>query len=153
MFRKISFKSVIQNLVYVLAGVILAALVFAGGGSGSRLFSQQVQAAERPLPATATNILPAAPAGETWVTCTPVVVGTFSNRIYVRCAQSYGGVDFFAAPTSNPAHAARLLSTLSAAQIAGRTLNVLYDPADNSGVDFGCDPSNCGVLRAAEFGQ
>lgn len=153
MFGKPSIKSVVRNVGYLLAGMVLAALFFADGGPGSRLFPQEAHAAERPLaPKTAFTLLEA-PESETWVICTPIVIGTFNNRVHVRCAQSYGGVDFFAAPTSNPANAARVLSTISTAQIAGRTLNILYDPDDLSGSDYNCDVGNCRALHAVEFGQ
>jgi hypothetical protein len=149
MMRQFSFRSVMQNVAYVLAGMLLAALILANGQQNTPLLAQESQ--EPVLVNAAAD--PAVPTAAVWVTCTPVSVATLNNRVHVRCAESYGGVDFFAAPTSNPAHAARILSTLSTAQVAGRTLDILYDPADTSGSAFGCGESNCRILLAAGFGQ
>lgn len=140
------FKSAAQRaaqpLVYVLAGVVLAALL--GLGSGPAVGDA--------APAMASNSLGlAAPEAETWVSCTPLNVGALNNRIHVRCAESYGGVYYFAMPNDNPAHVARTLSLLSTAQVAGRTLSILYDPADLSGAGWGCAESNCRALRAVEI--
>jgi len=76
-----------------------------------------------------------------------------NQRAHVRCAAPVGGIDFFAVPTDNPAHVARVLSILSTAQAAGRTLNILYDPADASSLPLGCAPTNCRLLRGVGFGQ
>lgn len=93
-------------------------------------------------------------AGEIWVLCTPVEVAVLNNRISLKCSESYGqGIRFFAFPTSETAASARFLSLLSTAQVAGRTLSILYDPADLSGADFTCAVSNCRALHGAAFGQ
>jgi hypothetical protein len=149
MMRQFSIRSVMQNVAYVLAGMLLAALILANGQQNTPLLAQETQ--EFTLVNAAAE--PEAPTAEVWVTCTPVSVATLSNRVHVLCAESYSGVFYFAAPTSNPAHAARILSTLSTAQVAGRTLEILYDPADTSGSEFGCGESNCRVLLATGFGQ
>jgi hypothetical protein len=94
-----------------------------------------------------------AQAAETWTACVPVDVAAFQSRIHVRCASSVGGISFFAASTQDAAHAARLLAVLTAAQIAGRTLNVLFEPADQSGAAIGCSVSDCRLIRAAGFGR
>jgi hypothetical protein len=94
-----------------------------------------------------------AQAAETWTACVPVDVAAYQSRIHVRCAASVGGINFFAAPTQDAAHAARLLAVLTAAQIAGRTLNILFDPADQSGAAISCSVSDCRLIRAASFGR
>lgn len=90
----------------------------------------------------------AAPDASTWVTCTPVEVGVYSTRIHVRCNESYSGIRFFAYPVTNASAVSRYLSVLTTAQVAGRTLSVLYDPGDTSGTSIGCAASDCRLLQA-----
>ncbi len=91
----------------------------------------------------------AAPDASTWVTCTPVNVGVYSTRIHVKCNESYSGIRYFAYPTTDAAAVARYLSVLTSAQVADRTLSVLYNPADStSGVSYGCGASDCRPLQA-----
>lgn len=90
---------------------------------------------------------------DTWTACVPVEVATYQGRIHVRCAASVGGINFFAASTQDTAYAARLLAILTAAQVAGRTLNILFDPADQSGAAIGCGVNDCRLIRAASFGR
>jgi hypothetical protein len=85
-----------------------------------------------------------ASAAQTTHTCKPVDVTTFPERIHVRCnTAASGGIVFFAIPTANSEHAARILSTLLGAHLAGRTIVVGYDSADVSGTAFGCAPHDC----------
>ena len=93
-----------------------------------------------------------AQAAETRISCTPVEVVTFQVRVHVRCAASIGGITFFAAATNDAAYAARVLSVITAAQVAGRTLIILYDPADQSGASVGCLTSDCRLIRGVGFG-
>lgn len=128
--------------VYLIGGMLLAMLLSVGGSP----------AASGAAPVLAQDdVSLAAPEAETWVSCTPLNVGALNNRIHVRCAESYGGVTYFAMPNDNPAHVARTLSLLSTGQVAGRTLSILYDPADLSGNDWGCAESNCRALHAVEI--
>jgi len=92
-------------------------------------------------------------AAETWTSCVPVQVATYQARIHVRCAAAVGGISFFAAATQDAAYAARLLNILTAAQLGGRTLQILFDPADLSGAAIGCATTDCRLIRAAGFGQ
>lgn len=94
-----------------------------------------------------------AEAVETWTACVPVEVATYQSRIHVRCSAAVGGINFFAASTQDAPYAARLLGVLTAAQVAGRTLGILFDPADQSGVAIGCSVSDCRLVRAASFGR
>lgn len=97
--------------------------------------------------------LPTTKAAETWTSCVPVEIMTYTVRIHVRCAASVGGVLYFAVPTTDSQFASRILSVISSAQVAGRTLTILYDPADLSGDQIGCQTNDCRVIRAAGFGQ
>ncbi|MCI5160528.1 MAG: hypothetical protein D3917_00585 [Candidatus Electrothrix sp. AX5] len=84
-------------------------------------------------------------AAQTWETCTISSVAVFTDRIHVRCVESYSGVYYFAYPVSkDAAGAARFLSILTAARISGNQLSILYDPADDtSGVSYGCQAADC----------
>jgi hypothetical protein len=85
--------------------------------------------------------------------CVSEQVGAFSDRVFVRCAASAGGITTFAAPTSDAAHAARILSILSTAHVAGRTLQLTYEPRDTTGPSFGCPQKDCRLLLGAWFGK
>jgi hypothetical protein len=84
-----------------------------------------------------------AEAAQVWVGCTPVDVATYAERVHVRCTSSISGVRFFAVATTDAPAAARFVSVATSALVAGRTLTVLYDPADTSGPTFGCQTSDC----------
>jgi len=86
-------------------------------------------------------------ASPTWITCTPVGTATFQGRVHVRCAASIGGVSFFAASTSDWTYAARILSIAESAQVGGRSLDILYDPADLSGASIGCLTADCRLIQ------
>jgi hypothetical protein len=76
--------------------------------------------------------------------CHSIEIATFPERIHVRCdSAATGGIIFFAVPTANNEHAARILSTLLAGHVAGRTMIVGYDPQDESGKSFGCAVNDC----------
>ena len=83
----------------------------------------------------------------------PVQVVAYAVRIHVQCQTAIGGISYFALGTGDTANAARILSVLTTAQVAGRTLTILYDPADLSGAAIGCLNSDCRLIRAAGFGQ
>jgi hypothetical protein len=85
--------------------------------------------------------------------CVSQEVGAFADRVYVRCAASVGGVFSFAVPTTDAAHAARLLSILTTAHVAGRTLQLTYEPSDKTGPPPGCPPKDCRLLLGAWFGK
>ena len=91
-------------------------------------------------------------AAEMWTDCVPAGVATFGNRVHVRCSASVsGGIFFFAVATTDSAQAARFVSVASSALIAGRTLKVLFDPADLTGGQFGCATNDCRRARALEL--
>jgi hypothetical protein len=92
-------------------------------------------------------------AAETWISCTPVQIVTYKSRVHVRCAAAVGGISYFAAATQDNAYAARVLSVITTSQVAGRTLSILYDPADLSGAAIGCQTNDCRLIHAVGFGQ
>jgi hypothetical protein len=95
------------------------------------------------------------PALSKGILCTPVQVAVWvsSPRVHVRCASSTGGIRYFAVSTKDPSVAARVLTVLTAAQVAGRTLTITYNPADTSGTSIGCKASDCRLIEAVSFGQ
>ena len=97
--------------------------------------------------------LSSAQAAPTDTFCTPVQVVEWGVRVHVKCSAAVGGVVYFATPTSDAQRAARVLSVISTALVAGRTLVINFDPADPSGAVFGCAASDCRVIRAIGFGQ
>jgi hypothetical protein len=93
---------------------------------------------------TVAMTLLSAPALAVFHTCKPVDVSVYAERIHVRCnTAAPGGIIFFALSTANSAHAARMLSALTAAHLAGHNVTLEFDPADQSGTAFGCLASDC----------
>jgi hypothetical protein len=91
-------------------------------------------------------------AAEQWISCTPIQVATYANRVHVRCSTGLNGITFFAIPTARgtdeAAFASRAIVVADAALVAGRRLSILYDFADQSGAAFGCQVADCRVARA-----
>jgi hypothetical protein len=85
--------------------------------------------------------------------CVPVQVVVFADapRQHVRCAAAVGSIIYFAISTVETALAARVLSILTTAQVAGRTLIIRYDPADTSGTSIGCQANDCRLILAVGF--
>jgi hypothetical protein len=147
MFRaKQSLVFAVRNIALLLLGMLVGALA---------------QSSMTPV-ATAHNMQDAlnvssstsqASAASTWVSCVPVGIVTFAARVHVQCQTAIGGVSYFAASTADAANVARILSVITAAQVAGRTLSVLYDPADTSGTAIGCQAADCRLIQAVGFGQ
>jgi hypothetical protein len=96
-----------------------------------------------------------AKAAPTFISCTPDQVMVFSSagggRLHVHCAASVGGISYFALSSSDTAASARVLSVIDSAIISGRTLTVLYDPADLSGSVIGCLNTDCRLILAVGF--
>jgi hypothetical protein len=93
------------------------------------------------------------PAWAADASCVPVQVAVFTNRLHVRCAAAIGGIHYFAMATSDAALSARVLSVLTTAQVAGRTLGIEYEPSDTTGAAIGCQPADCRVIHGVWFGQ
>jgi hypothetical protein len=93
------------------------------------------------------------------ISCVPVQVFVFAYRdgqplrLHVQCSAAVGGISYFALNTADAPVAARILSILTTAQVAGRTLGIRYDPADTAGTSIGCQSSNCRLIRAVWIGQ
>lgn len=96
-----------------------------------------------------------ASAEPTDVPCTPnqVVVFTEAPRLHVRCDESFGRIVYFAASTTDPAQAGRILSVIQTALVAGRTLIVNYEPNDVTGEAIGCQQNDCRLIRRIGFGK
>ena len=93
------------------------------------------------------------PAAAAMVRCQPDEVAVWPNRIHVRCEAATAGIAYFAVPVSDASHAARMLSILSTALVAGRSMLVIYEPSDTSGAEIGCPANNCRLLQGAAFGK
>lgn len=117
--------------------------------------NEQLLLADQPNMQTTKTIgspnAPEAPDGLIWSQCTPVNVAAYEVRIHVRCAESTAGIYFYALATNDSTHTARVLSILSTANVAGRTLFILNDPGDLSGSSIGCLVSDCRLILAAEM--
>ncbi len=113
--------------------VVLAALAcLAAAGIYS---ARQVQAA------------PSAPAA--FFTCNLDLIVSANVRVVGRCNPAYNGTIFwFAFPTTDSANASRMLSVLESAKATGSTVTFYFDPADTSGVSYGCQASDCRAFWA-----
>jgi hypothetical protein len=88
------------------------------------------------------------PSRAAWADCTPHQVALHPNRIHVRCTASIAGIEYFALATDDAGHSARTLSLLTAAQVSGRKVHVLYSPRDTSGTAIGCLAADCRLILA-----
>lgn len=70
------------------------------------------------------------------------------SRVAFKCqAPTPGGIWWFAFRTAeNYDKAKMILSILTAAKIAGRTLKVGYESTDTSGNAWGCQADNCRII-------
>ena len=103
-----------------------------------------------------TLVLPqnaAAAAVDTYCTPDQVIVFTTAPRLHVHCTASVGGVSYFALSTTDQAQAARVLSVINTALVAGRTLTIRYDPNDLSGSSIGCQNNDCRLIQGIGFGR
>jgi hypothetical protein len=83
--------------------------------------------------------------------CTPVTVASFASRVAVYCNPPDGALSFFAVCTHpDLAWAARALSLMTTAKVAGKNLNIYFDPADTSGASCGCQTGDCRAITAVE---
>lgn len=83
--------------------------------------------------------------------CTPLNTAVFSSRVHIKCEESVAGIQYFALSTSDAAQAARVLSTISTATVAGRPVFVHYNPSDTSGAAIGCQVSDCRLIEGIGF--
>jgi hypothetical protein len=134
MFRHYQLLTSIKHVTWLLLSAIIATVLSIG-----QLTWQPASAAPAAAPTDAA--------------CTPTQVMVWPNRIHVRCATAVSGISFFTVNTNDTANAARVLSLLTTAQVAGRTLTIRYEPNDLSGSAIGCLNSNCRLIIAVGFGQ
>ncbi len=88
-------------------------------------------------------------AQEKWSFCRPVEAMSSSTRVHVKCAVPVDGVFwYFAASTQDARFATRMLNLAMVGQVAEKTLAILFDPSDQSGVGFGCLAHDCRASRA-----
>ena len=147
MFReKLSIVFAVRNIALILLGMLIAVL----GQSAITPVATAHIAQDETHAAGSTS---QASASSTWVSCVPVEIVTFSSRVHVQCQTAIGGVSYFAASTADAANVARVLSVITAAQVAGRTLTVFYDQADTSGIAIGCLAADCRLIQSIGFGQ
>ena len=91
-------------------------------------------------------IVLSAPANAAEITCTPINAGVYSNRVHVKCQESFSGIMYFAVPASNTNMANRVLDVITSAITAGKKVAVQYTPSNLSGSTFGCLNSDCRVI-------
>lgn len=92
------------------------------------------------------------PPANKWVTATPEAVTVHQNRIGLRCQETFDDdIRFFAVSTGDAAFADNVLSVLNSAILARRPVQVLYDPEDLSGSQFGCLNRDCRRLQAVQL--
>jgi hypothetical protein len=89
-----------------------------------------------------------APANAAEITCTPINAGVYSNRVHVKCQESFSGITYFAVPASNTNTASRVLDVITSAITSGKKVAVQYTPSNLSGSTFGCLNSDCRVIDA-----
>jgi len=92
-------------------------------------------------------LTPAAQADD--ITCTPLEVSVFPERVHVRCTTAVGdggdSIIFWAVSTADADNANRFITLATTALVAGRDLVLGYTPGDTSGTVFGCGANNCRV--------
>ncbi len=116
-----------------LAGALLVALLIVAALAAGVRFRPSVAVAAEPDAAI-------------WYRCTPANVAAYPARIHVKCTVANAGILYFAYPTRDTANASRFLSLLTSAEVAGKQVDILYDPADTSGSAFGCAASDCRTI-------
>ena len=83
-------------------------------------------------------------AAEQHVLCDVGDVTAAGDRIHVYCTNNLGsGIHYVAVPVANSELANRVLMLGTAAITSGKSLTVLFDPADLSGAAYGCQNSDC----------
>lgn len=97
------------------------------------------------------NIIVPSPAYADEFACTPSNTAVFATRVHVKCVESVAGIQYFAAPTDDDAHVARILSVISTATVAGRPMFIFFDPSDTSGSAIGCQISDCRLIQGIGF--
>jgi hypothetical protein len=92
-------------------------------------------------------------AAEKFFTCTPTQVATFTKRIHLACSPADGAIVFFALGVSDQNKANRVLSIASTAVVLKKTIQIVYDPNDLSGENFGCLNKDCRLIIGIQMFQ
>ncbi len=146
MSKRDLFKGALTSVALILVGILIVWAISTGSVGHLLSFAQpsSVQAAASEAPALS------AEGPDDVHTCTSVGVAVYPERVHVECSVAApGGIRFFALGTSNPSHAARILSVLSMAHVTGKALYIDYDPGDTSGEAIGCMATDCRLIRSA----
>lgn len=136
---KKSFVYIAVICLSILAGAQLRETASATAPSGDEIGSQL--RIEQPAPMAPNTH---------WAYCVPDRVATYTTRLHIKCASAINGIYFFAVPTSDSKHAARMLATMLTAHAAGLPTWVLFDPDDTSNLPPGCLETDCRLLLAIE---
>ena len=92
------------------------------------------------------------PAQEDAFQCIPQGVAAYTSRIHVRCVNPSGENVYFAVPTSDGAHADRVLHVATTAMTAGRTVTIWHARGYNELADsIGCAYDNCRLLTGIDM--
>ncbi len=145
-----SIQSLIKRYIIYVVAVCLGILI---GVQLTGTVSAAVQSVNEDVLPKTTNLQSDPVPGNTvkwYMTCNPENVATYTSRVHIKCTVADNGIQYFAAPTSNSKHAARVLSLLLTAQAAGKQVSVLYDTADTSGAAYGCELSDCRPILAVD---
>ena len=88
-----------------------------------------------------------AKAGDMWVSCKPVESAAFPQGMRVKCDKRVGGhFWFFASDGGDPHFTALALSVVEAAELAGKSINIFFDPLD-AWAGLGCTQTDCRRLK------
>jgi hypothetical protein len=84
-------------------------------------------------------------------TCTPYGVGENVDRIYIHCANPQPGpILYYAVSNADHDRAARVLALATGAILAGHSIDIVYDPDDQSGAVYGCS-NDCRPIQLVEL--
>lgn len=134
-------------------GMIL--LGIACGLLASSLASGGLNLSRQPLAVQAAEAVPAAVTApgspDATYICTPAYIGAFVTRVHVLCTvAASGGIDYFAAPTSDSKNANRVLSIMLTAKSLGKNLQIYY-ATNGDGSSYGCQTVDCRPITAIEM--
>lgn len=93
-------------------------------------------------------------AEELWAVCQTGEVTAYKGRVHIYCSNDLGGgVHYVASPTTDSDMYNRVLMIGMAAIAHSKTLYVCFDPADLSGVTWGCLDTDCRTALAVSLSQ
>lgn len=143
-----------KGVSIALLGIVVAAFLFISNAAGQPDLVEAATGDEMTIantgigPTTRAGANPVNSAGLATAQCVPANVGVYDERVHIKCAAATAGIQFFAKSTTDANEVARVLSVLTIAQAMGRTIDILYDPADTSGTAIGCQANDCRLILA-----